>query len=292
MIEYLKRPSPVLEKISSRIILVLCISTFVFLFLITFKPFGIDNSFKIPVLQVCLGYALLAFVVFNVLMLWVNPWFLAKYKERFTLGVEIGVIFSFVTLLGIVNGSYSLFVLNKEYLTESSVSEVFLLQLMYTHAVALFPIILVLFFFELRERSYYERQSELIRSERVDRSTNAKLKEKIQISGDGSSEQLQLFPSDFIFAKASGNYVEVFHFKENVISKEVIRITLSGLMNQLIVCEDWIFQTHRSYVINLHRVSKIEGNAQGYKLTMIELDEPIPVSRGKITEFNAVMNSI
>ena len=46
------------------------------------------------------------------------------------------------------------------------------------------------------------------------------------------------------------------------------------------------FKSHRAYIINLDKVIHVQGNAQGYKIRLQELEELVPVSRNMNTEFS------
>ena len=46
------------------------------------------------------------------------------------------------------------------------------------------------------------------------------------------------------------------------------------------------FRCHRAYIINLDKVEHVEGNAQGYKVRLINTEESIPVSRNLNNEFS------
>ena len=50
-----------------------------------------------------------------------------------------------------------------------------------------------------------------------------------------------------------------------------------------------IIKTHRSFLVNLLHIHSVSGNAQGYKLHLSNFDEPVPVSRNMIEDFNARM---
>jgi len=108
---------------------------------------------------------------------------------------------------------------------------------------------------------------------------------KIIVNIKIESENFQLDISSFLFAKAGGNYVELY-FKVEKINKILKRITIKELELVLKPYSN-IIKTHRSFLVNLHHVENITGNAQGYKLRLKDLDEVIPVSRNMITNFNA-----
>lgn len=102
------------------------------------------------------------------------------------------------------------------------------------------------------------------------------------------SDDFNLNIDNFLFAKADGNYVE-FYINEKKITKVVKRITLKEL-ELLLKPYPNIIKTHRSYLVNLHYINSVAGNAQGYKLRLNNYDEKIPVSRNMIQRFEAMVN--
>lgn len=93
--------------------------------------------------------------------------------------------------------------------------------------------------------------------------------------------------NNLIFAKAEGNYVEIY-LKEDKVNRVVKRTTMKDLESSLSSFTN-IVKTHRSYLVNLFYVDQVDGNAQGYKLLLKDYDEPIPVSRNMIEKFNHSM---
>ncbi len=112
---------------------------------------------------------------------------------------------------------------------------------------------------------------------------------KISIKTNLKNEKLQFDINNLLFARADGNYVEIF-LKEEKINKILKRITIKELESALKPYSN-IIKTHRSYLVNMYHIKNVTGNAQGYKLQLSNFDETIPVSRNMITNFNARMKS-
>jgi len=110
---------------------------------------------------------------------------------------------------------------------------------------------------------------------------------KISITTNLKNEKLQFDINNLLFAKADGNYVELF-LKEEKVNKVLKRITIKELESVLKPYSN-IIKTHRSYLVNIYHIKNVSGNAQGYKLQLNNFDETIPVSRNMITNFNARM---
>jgi len=113
---------------------------------------------------------------------------------------------------------------------------------------------------------------------------------KISITTNLKNESLQFDVNSFLFARAEGNYVELF-LKEKKVAKVLKRITIKELESVLKPYSN-IIKTHRSYLVNIYHIKNVSGNAQGYKLQLNNFDETIPVSRNMITNFNTRMKGI
>lgn len=103
------------------------------------------------------------------------------------------------------------------------------------------------------------------------------------------SETFELDLPGFLFAKADGNYLEIYRQENDNIAKTVIRLSLKELKKQLLSFS-YIFESHRSYLINTNRISKVSGNAQGYVILFERCTIEAPVSRSKVAEFNALFS--
>lgn len=99
------------------------------------------------------------------------------------------------------------------------------------------------------------------------------------------SENISFKVNDLILAKAEGNYVRFYIKSNEVVEQAFIRISLSKVGEQLSSYEQ-IIKTHRAFLFNLHHLQKVEGNAQGYFLSISSLDFQVPVSRSQLANFN------
>jgi hypothetical protein len=98
------------------------------------------------------------------------------------------------------------------------------------------------------------------------------------------SDDFDLNPDVFLFAKAEGNYLEIYFEDGEKSSKVLKRMTLKELESQLESFPHF-FKTHRSFLVNLQKVAQVKGNAQGYQLEIKSFSDSLPVSRGMINDF-------
>ena len=110
----------------------------------------------------------------------------------------------------------------------------------------------------------------------------------IRISSQLKKEELSIYPSQFVYAEADGNYV-VFHLHVNSeIQKKIIRNSISNIEQQLSEYP-FLMRTHRAFIVNVKQVSSQKGNTLGYRLELNGIDSPIPVSRQKTHDFDLLL---
>ncbi|WP_299834323.1 LytTR family transcriptional regulator DNA-binding domain-containing protein [uncultured Tenacibaculum sp.] len=112
-------------------------------------------------------------------------------------------------------------------------------------------------------------------------------KEKVLIKTQVLSDDFILDVDDFLYAKSDKNYVELFMKDDAVLLK---RMTIKSFEEQILSYSN-ICRVHRSYIINLKTIKKIEGNSQGFQLWINDIDF-IPVSRNMISSFERAFKAI
>ena len=99
------------------------------------------------------------------------------------------------------------------------------------------------------------------------------------IPTENKQENFKLEANNLIYIQAADNYLEIIFLENKVLSKKLIRNTLKSISELIEKDFPQFFRCHKSYLINLHQVKHLSGNAQGYKLYLFYGNEPIPVSR-------------
>lgn len=94
-----------------------------------------------------------------------------------------------------------------------------------------------------------------------------------------TSETLTFNLPELLFIEADDNYSTVFWKNGHGIEKKLLRANLKNVENQL--NNSFTIRCHRSYIVNVHAISTITGNTNGYKLQIRDSDFSIPVSRPK-----------
>lgn len=132
------------------------------------------------------------------------------------------------------------------------------------------------------ERLIY-KHSKSLKKLTLPKATESLKQQIIQI--DAGNENYQFDVHNFLFAKVESNYTEIYINENSNVQKTLLRMTLKELEIHL---KDFpnIYKTHRSYLVNLDKITACAGNAQGYQLTIKNHSQTVPVSRSKLKEFN------
>ncbi|MEO9872657.1 LytR/AlgR family response regulator transcription factor [Ekhidna sp.] len=97
--------------------------------------------------------------------------------------------------------------------------------------------------------------------------------------------------STIIYLKSEDNYVNIFYQTDEGedFKNELIRNTMKQIEPQLPIP---FLRVHRSYIVNLNHIYKIEGNSQGMLLRITNSETTIPVSRNYIQTLKNSLDSI
>ena len=101
-------------------------------------------------------------------------------------------------------------------------------------------------------------------------------------------ENLELVSDHILYIKAEGNYITIAYLKNGKIARTLFRNTMKYAAD-LLASNPSFYQSHRSWIVNLNRISGISGNSQGLRLRLESFDEEIPVARNNTAIFKKIM---
>ncbi|SFD51523.1 LytR/AlgR family response regulator transcription factor [Spirosoma endophyticum] len=294
MFSLFNQPYPTDDRPTSQVRKAVLIGLFVGLFLLVFQPFGL-NLWETPnkIVKI-LGFGVVSFVVTALYFIIVRRLFPQAFaEERWTVGREILAIMVNILLISIANRLYLNWLLSSG---ESSGLSWFGMILV-TFLVGLFPVVgLVLFSYITQLKRYSQAAAELpvhspvptivpAKSDVIslsDSPTDTNPDTTLTLIADNEKDTLTIKSKDLLFIESSDNYCTVVHLKNGQPVKPLLRSSLSRLEKQILlpsVVRIPFVRCHRSYVVNLDRVERVTGNAQGYKLHLLGGQFQIPVAR-------------
>ena len=198
-------------------------------------------------------------------------------EEQWTFGKEMLAVALLLLVIGIAEWGIRGLIYNNDhnYVLSTLVEEVW-------HAYLSGGVLIVLVmsvFLNLVKKRNEQQALQLVGAEPQLREQSLAIKTQV------AADDFILDCNQFLAANASGNYVELYLMTDGESNKLIKRITLTALHQQL-AQEQTIFQTHRSYLVNLDKITRVQGNAQGYVLSIEGTDLEVPVSRKFIQQFN------
>ena len=251
---------------------ILAISLFCFLYV--FRPFTISFLEEKYVFEYTFGISLTVFLGSSY-MLFVPPLLFKDYfdEDHWTIGKNILLLF--ISLF--INGTI-LWYLVCIYRTNLGLEPIkYPVFLAYTYLSGAFPIFLIIVINEKKARLKREKKAEVI-SELTNLKPKEVFEKKVIIYADNQKEFLKISIDNLVYITSQGNYASFFSIKNNDLKEEILRVTLTKVMNEL---SDYktIIRCHKSYIINSKYIKKISGNARGYLIDTDILPFQIPVSR-------------
>jgi len=249
---------------------------FVFLFLVVFQPFGL-SALSEGILTVALGYGLTTFLVMAILnIVFFSMATVFFSEEKWNVLKEIYWNMINVLLIGAANAAYSSFIGMVSF-----TPYVLLVFELYTVSLAVLPITITVLVKESRQKNKFEEKSEELNTHIESYKPAAitpGVDQRLVISSENEKDKLEISINDLVFIQSSDNYVEVYFQARNTVNKKLLRNTLKRVAARLEAHKD-LFRCHKSYLVNVKRISHVSGNAQGYKLQLSGTDILIPVSR-------------
>jgi len=248
--------------------LALISSLFIYLFLIFFQPFGVNNyqanehiSWELALGLISIIPVIFLTISFNEFIL--RPKMISHLKKT---QIILWFIYSFISV-----GTSSFLLYNylggfHDFKFSSYINHVFEIS-----TVLVFPFFGTLFFFRYSEitKDYLETRS-------ISKNLSA-LNEIILLKGDYKTDQIALRQNAIICIESEDNYLGITFLENSHVKKQLLRATLSK-MAELIENELFV-QCNRSIICNLYHLESIKKNTLGLNLKLRHIEKPIKVSK-------------
>ena len=259
----------------------------IFLVLYLLQPFGIARI-ESGKLWVTLGAACISAGVSSVFV-WVLPWMFPKYYEEraWTLGKEVSGTLALLLCITVCVWLYVAWLCGV-----MPGVRLFFTVLLWVLILGAFPTVLF---------AMWNRNIRLARNLREATELNLRLSQKPEaeetppatlVFSGGTRETLEFDARSFLYAESEGNYVRLHYLspKDNRPVSKLLRLTMKQA-EAAVASAPFIVRCHRAFLVNLHQVSKVDGNSQGYRLRLEGCAEEVPVSRGYAKSVKALIES-
>ncbi|WP_373073886.1 LytR/AlgR family response regulator transcription factor [Zeaxanthinibacter enoshimensis] len=275
--QFLSAPYPFYFEGRSLLFIILALFSLALLFEFLFEPFEVytpeHKLHHFWITAIHSGVAILSLLLCSTI-LYLNP----KFTREWSVGKEI----LFLGLFLLVTGTGQFLVRDLIYENPMNWSWNYLLEEI--RNTFLIGMLLIAILVPINQRfleKKNQRKASLINPPAQGKEQPLVIPVKTMVKGD----DFELHCTDFLYAKAEGNYSAV-HLRNGV--RQLKRIPISSFEEQV---KEYrlILRTHRSFLVNMTFIKKVTGNAQGYQLELDGTAEQIPVSRQKIPVFEARM---
>jgi hypothetical protein len=270
VLKIFNRPFPIIETNKEKFIFSAALGIFIFGFLSVFEPFGLNRLTENKYLFF-LGYGLITFVVELLFTFGLMNVFRKFYTPQdWTLGKHLTNALFFITSLAFFNWLFTVWIDYPNY-------NPFTPFLIDTLALGFFPMIFIFLYLERKLRVKNINLSQKINTiiEKKGEVDNAGVKKTSPVF---SVNDLKINIDDLLYVKSLGNYVSVCFTENGKKKKEVIRTTMKQIENNLTKNNN-IVRCHKSYFVNLKKVTNSFGNARSLYLQIGDAEAQIPVSR-------------
>ncbi|MBS3769396.1 MAG: LytTR family transcriptional regulator DNA-binding domain-containing protein [Bacteroidales bacterium] len=245
----------------------------IFLFLLFFQPFTLNNfDFNNQILFL-LGVGAILFMFMAVVRVGLPWWVEQASREKAN-----------TVLQPYVNG-FLIFILNAVALPfylryVGSVDITFYVIFKVVFICIIPPLILRVYdtleALKQQNESYLEKNKRL--QSLVDQLKEFNRNETITLVSENSSEKLNFPVSDVVMIRSADNYVEIVYKEGDNFKKQLLRNTLKHIEHQTTQYASFI-RCHRTCIINIHHTENLYRRQNSYWLSIKNYTEQVPVSR-------------
>ena len=246
-------------------------------FLIAFQPFQIYINSWYSFWAVA-GFGLVTFVMGMVPEILYGNWVRQKFSRKKQYVIMIG---SYILFIALGNVAYNGFLMGQ--FNHVGVNTV-LSSIAYTFLVAIIPTTFFFFYANLMER----RKMESVLAEKESAQDPLQQETTFTFRGQGKSEWLKLPLSRVLFLKAQDNYVLIYYYDLESTKSSILRTTLKQLESELPPAH--FLRCHRSYLVHLAKVTRLERSGNQAKLHLMDTDEVVAVSKRYLDKVMGQLN--
>lgn len=282
IVRYLKQPFPLFER---RWLYTTIISGTCLLILAIFEPFNYRLN-SIWQFLLLLGFVMVGFVMClisyflfpAVFKNFYNPerWTVGKNILHYTITLLIAgllvCLLDMVILPGLTVGTGSIYISSNEMLN------VFFIDMLAGITIGLIPVTIIIFLTKNRALHQNLKAAIELNQALAERSVaQTEEKELLTLAGN-TKETIEVSPREIYYIEASGNYVEIYYGNKDKMQQKLLRATIKQIEEQLHEYPELV-RCHRAFIVNSNHITRVNGNAQGYRLRLNNITPEIPVSR-------------
>lgn len=253
---WLNKPFTLLDENRHRWLTIGVTGLFSIVFMNVYTPFNSDSWIRIPGLPsfvILSSYGLLGMILFFFSQIVIRNLFHIKTFTRFTYALWFAAELLLLSLIMfLVYGNHN------QTKTMDLLQEYFL-SFRYTVLVLIIPYGMIMFYFQYLKEKDVGMKS-IVPGDHL-----------IKIRDENDILQLAIDPGKLLFIQSTDNYVSVFYLKDDKVKKELVRTSLKKLEDDLQGTP--VVRCHRSYMVNLNKISVTKKTNKGMMLELKDYDE-------------------
>lgn len=272
---FLNKPYPLNDDLKHNAKIILFLSIGIFAFLFTFQPIGISAFTKNEIVFLVFGIAITVFFILT-LNLIVLPSMFPQFFNNNKWNIKREIFWNIWMLLSI---SSSALLVYSRLLGEIDIQFSDVLK---SILIASIPVSLIITINHDRLLRNNLKSAQLLNQKLIEK--KEQFQKLVHFESEYKNDDITLKPDSISVIKSADNYIEIYYERDGALRRHILRSTLNKAEIATHEC-DFLIRCHRSYIVNVKRITEIQGNSQGYKLYFENLDSPAQVSQMYITEF-------
>ena len=272
ILNFLKQPFHLLDRKQNRWLLSIATGIYVILFMNLYLPFNVDRWYQnetIPLFIILSSFGLIGMIVLMISQLVIREIFHIRAVKMY------GIILWFLVELILLTLTMYFIYGNTSLEGSQRINEI-VLTFRYTILVLIIPYAGVLFYLHTTQKG-----------ENIDVLLSAS-NHLVNILDENGELHIAVDLEKVLFMKSADNYVAVHFIKDGKVKKELVRTSLKRLETEL--DEFPIRRCHRSYMVNITKISVSMKNNQGLSLGLKDYEEEsVPVSKNYKAFFSRLM---
>lgn len=278
MLNIFNKPYPFNDDLKQNAKIIFFTSLGVLIFILLFQPFDINTLPLKEKYYLISGFGIITFLSLSLNLLVIPSLFPKKFAtSRWNVKKEIfwNLWILFTILIGLFFLTNSLGVMKFEFKL--------VIKLVLT---AVIPItVLIIVNHNKILRSHLKLADEISKKLK----DNKLIQEKIvYFNSDYQKDSLAIKVSLLLLIRSANNYIEVFWKDNEAIKIKMVRCSMINA-EEILKEHKFIFKCHRSYMVNLNYVERVEGNMQGYRLFIDNVNFPVPVSKNMVNKLRELI---
>ena len=249
MLNVFNKPYPFNDDLKHKTKIIFFTSIGVIIFLILFQPFDINTLPTKEKYELIIGFGIVTFFSLSLNLLFI-PSLFSKMFSSALWNIKKEIIWNVWILFTILVGFF--FLNNSLGVTKFGFNLV--IKLVLTAVIPISAVIIVNHNKMLR--AHLKLADEISKKLKENKLIQDKI---VYFNSDYQKDSLALKVSSLLLIRSANNYIEVFWKENEIIKKKMVRCSLVHA-EEILKEHKFIFKCHRSFMVNINYIERIEGN--------------------------------